>query len=68
MNSFCVAWVSWHRGQQYIWSVGDGSTTLVDEMGGCGIPGGNGLGNLLLTSLFPTMDASARVSGDLLSL
>ena len=55
----------------YIWSAGDGSTTLVDEMGGSGIPGGNGLGNLLLTSLFPTMDASdgrARVSGDLLSL
>ena len=46
----------------YIWSAGDGSTTLVAEMGGGGMPGGNGLGgNLLFTSLL-------GVSDDLLSL
>ena len=34
----------------YIWSVLLGSTTEVVEMGGGGIPGGSGFGNLLATA------------------
>ena len=47
----------------YIWSVLLGSTTEVVEMGGGGIPGGSGFGNLLATEEADVEEAASAPPG-----